>query len=555
MSPLAILRYGILAVTLTIGVLPHKASHSEDYHPLHPDVLAAVKRGSEYLATKKVHSLERHPQGVELLVALAMYKGDEAAGVEHPRIKRGIELAVEIASRFRAGQYNWVHDSMYSVPVAGMLLTSIDPVLYAEDIRAIRDNLIASQRPHGGFGYMQEGMYKQRGQGDISQTQYVTLCLWTFAQAGFEIPEDSLVKCLNFLETAQQPTGAWAYQYPPAGTDDSNATNSRTAAGLSAYLIASDTLGLFKNKVQSNPDEEGLVPSVFRRVDLSTKRKAASARVDITKVDSTIQKCMNWIQANPYRRAGYHYYYVYSQERYESFLELSRGTKSKSPPWYNTGVEDLFKLQNADGSWGTKSGDVDGELGPDTCTSFAILFLIRSTQRAIGQLHDDTLLGGHGLPEDPTSVVVRNGRILDKTVTTTIDDALKLLEDDSQLDGKDRLIPDQLVLPTDRKQRREQLTRFSRLMNSKDVLTRRFAAKLLGRGDDLEFVPSLIYGLSDPDQSVARSSENSLRLISRRLETHYLPKEGEITLNQRNGAMIQWREWYKTVRPDYVFAD
>src|SRR5690606_33339028 len=108
------------------------------------------------------------------------------------------------------------------------------------------------------------------------------------------------------------------------------------------------------------------------------------------------------------------------------------------------------------------------------------------------------------LPEDPTSIVVRNGRIQSKTISTNIDDALKLLDDENQAEGQERLIPEQLELPSDRKQRREQLTRFSRLMNSKDVNTRRFAAKLLGRGDDLEFVPALIYGLSDPDQTVAR---------------------------------------------------
>jgi hypothetical protein len=181
--------------------------------------------------------------------------------------------------------------------------------------------------------------------------------------------------------------------------------------------------------------------------------------------------------------------------------------------------------------------------------------LIRNTQKAIGELHDDVLFGGQGLPDDPSSVVVKNGKLMNKTATTNIDDALKMLESDGKAEGEDSLIPEQMSLPKDPKVRKDQLNRFSRLLNSQDPKARRFAAKILGRGDDLDFVPALIYALSDPDSQVPRFAEASLRLISRQLDTYHLPRDGKIGEGARVTAVLQWRKWYLTVRPDYVFVD
>jgi hypothetical protein len=196
-----------------------------------------------------------------------------------------------------------------------------------------------------------------------------------------------------------------------------------------------------------------------------------------------------------------------------------------------------------------------GDIIPqNVSTAFAVLFLIRSTQKAIGELHDDLLVGGSTLPDDP-NVVIQNGKIVKKTESTTMDDALKVLESEDQNEMKATLLPDKIVLPKNPKERKEYLARFARMMSSKDYNARRFAAKLLGRGDDLEFVPQLIFGLSDNDPVVPRNAEASLRLISRQLDTVFIPKEGKITEPQRISAILQWRKWYLTVRPDYVFID
>jgi hypothetical protein len=213
-------------------------------------------------------------------------------------------------------------------------------------------------------------------------------------------------------------------------------------------------------------------------------------------------------------------------------------------------VEQLIKAQGPDGSF-SMPGDI---ITSDVSTCFAILFLIRSTQKAIGELHDDTLAGGLGL-EDSGDVIFKNGKMIKKTEATTLDDAIKILDSDNKSDTPDSLVPEKIVLPKDPKVRKEYLSRFARLMRSKDYNVRRFASKLLGRGDDLDFVPDLIYGLSDGDSVVQRNSEASLRLISRQLDTYHLPKEGNISEPVRINATIRWQKWFLTVRPDYVFID
>ncbi len=544
----------LLVLCLSAG--PGLASQlsAQEYDPEHPVVLEMVKKGVDYLAGDDPDGYDAYQNGTDILSALAIHKAAPEIPLSTPRLRKGLEKSLEIADRFSKDAYYWSHESMYSIPVAGMLLCTIDAQEYSPQIQIIRDQLIAAQRPNGGFGYMQDGTYKEAGQGDISQTQYVTLCLWTMYQADFQIPEDALVRCMQFLESAQQQSGGWGYQYPSLGSD-SSVTNSRTAAGFSSFLIAGDTLGVFRSRYEEAQAEEGIVPRAFKRIDTSRRGKIANS-VNRDQIEAVVDRGVSWFAAHPYQRSTWHYYYVYSQERYESFLEVTKGKKIKSPDWYNAGVEELLKKQNTNGSWGTMPGDVDTSLGPDCSTSFALLFLIRSTQRAIGEMHDDVLLGGQGLPADPTAVVVKNGRIMDRTVASSIEDALKMFDEDSSAaERANALLPDQISIPTDPAERKEQLRRFSRLMNSRDVNARRFAARLLGRGDDLDFVPSLIYGLSDPDMMVARYSEASLRIIARQLDTYHLPREGDVDLNQKHNAMLRWREWYSSVRPDHIFVD
>ena len=78
---------------------------------------------------------------------------------------------------------------------------------------------------------------------------------------------------------------------------------------------------------------------------------------------------------------------------------------------------------------------------------------------------------------------------------------------------------------------------------------------MLGRGDDVDYVPSLIYALTDPDSVVPRYAEQSLRLISRQVDVYKIPREGDVSDTHRAEAVQYWKKWFKSVRPEYIFAN
>ena len=71
--------------------------------------------------------------------------------------------------------------------------------------------------------------------------------------------------------------------------------------------------------------------------------------------------------------------------------------------------------------------------------------------------------------------------------------------------------------------------------------------------DELRVVPALIFGLSDPDESVRKYARDGLRFISRRFEGYGMPDEP--TNAQVRQAQRKWRAWYLTMRPGFVFLD
>ncbi len=536
----------LLACTLVCNISLPQFALAEKYTPEHPVVQEMVRRGVAFLSSGAFLSGE----GINLLTGYTIYKVE--GNPDHPIVASAVAEARHLAATFAAGGNATEARSMYIPSLAGMLLASVDVEAHGVQIKQIRDFLLRSQKPHGGFGYTVPGPYINSG--DISQTQYVMLCLWTMGQLGIEVPDDVMARTITFLEAAQTNDGGWPYQFGGPNTEAGGTTNSLAAAGFSALLIAGDSLGMYRSKVAENQEEEGIIPTVFKRILPETQR--SKVNIDRNRLDNATKRGEAWHIANPYRRSQWHYYYVYSRERYESFLEITKGKPQKSPEWYNQAVETLQAAQGAKGSWGAES-DGDTPLAPEACTCFAILFLIRSTQKAIGALNEAYVKGGVVLPDDLTSVRALDGKIVSKTSTTSIDDALKMLEQDGKTDTEE-LVADKMRLATDPTQRKEQLNRFARLLSAKDPKTRKIAAKLLGRGDDLDVVPALIYTVStDPDPEVPRIAEQSLRLISRQLDTHHLPKDKSVKLSDqtKSKAGAEWKKWFSGLRPDYVFVD
>ena len=531
-----------LASVFLIGT--ETPAFAQKYTPDHPAVQEMVNRGMNFLANEPTAVDE----GETILVGYCAYKvnGDP----NDKLVKAGVAAALKLSQSLSSSTNRGGEQSMYVIALAAMILPSVDVDAYGGPTKQIRDFMLSVQKQNGGFGYLtgSNAVF-----GDISQTQYVMLSFWTMNQLGIEVPADAVAATANFLLASQENTGGWPYQYKSPGVTQMPPSNSLTAAGLSALLIGGDLLGLYRSKQQENQEEEGIIPLAFRRI--LSEAQLPKLNFDKSRVDASSKRSEAWFAANPYTRdVNFHYYYVYSRERYESFLEITKGKQSKSPDWYNDGVRMLMDAQDDKGAWGAK-GEVSTFLRPPVATAFAILFLIRSTQKAIGDLSEALNKGIGELPDDVTSIATSGGKIVNKNSATSIDEALKMLEDDSKADGEDALAPEKMLLATDPKQRQEQINRFVRLLNAKDYKARQVAAKMLGRGDSLDVVPSLIYALTDPDPRVPFYAEQSLRLISRQLDTYHLPKKEKISDQDKSRAAAQWKKWFLGLRPDYVFVD
>ncbi len=325
-------------------------------------------------------------------------------------------------------------------------------------------------------------------------------------------------------------------------------------AGIGATLIGADILGILGRRFAAEDDPD--IPKAFVRIDLLEKERERNKNGTTIKLDDikpTVERAVAWQQKNAYSSVGpraWYYYYRYSEERYESFLEvMSSKNRDKSPAWYNAGVTELKKFQEADGSWGRNQNDF---CPPEICTAFSILYLIRSTQKTIAKLNEGFTIGGYGLPKNAASVKRVGDRIVSEE-TASVEGLLEMMEKTGTDNVEVGLLPENLTLSKNPADRKAQVTRLSRLLRSEDWKSRRIAAKLLGRCEDINQVPELIYALTDADPMVPMIAEESLRLLTRKLTVRHL--DAEPTPEQKAEAANYWREWYVSMRPDYVFLN
>jgi HEAT repeat protein len=79
---------------------------------------------------------------------------------------------------------------------------------------------------------------------------------------------------------------------------------------------------------------------------------------------------------------------------------------------------------------------------------------------------------------------------------------------------------------------------------------RLLAVRALGRTGNLDYVPTLLYALTDPDPRIVLEARDGLRFISRNLSA-FDPPEG-FTDAQRFEAIAAWKKWYRSIRPSAV---
>ncbi len=79
---------------------------------------------------------------------------------------------------------------------------------------------------------------------------------------------------------------------------------------------------------------------------------------------------------------------------------------------------------------------------------------------------------------------------------------------------------------------------------------RLLAVRALGRTGNLDYVPTLLYALTDPDRRVVLEARNELRFISRNFDG--LGPPDDFTEQQRYAAIDAWKKWYRSIRPSAV---
>lgn len=533
------------------------AAPAAAYTPESPIVLQMVERGVQFIETAHQNP-EKYPEGdplgAKLLTAYTHHKVRQ--DVNHPIVREGLETAVALARSASSGGLPNRAKVTYEASVAILLMIDAGPQKYASEIQGLADALMAAQKPHGGFGYLSEQ------EGDTSQTQYVVLAMWTLDQADFEVPSEAMDAAVRYLLRTQDPSGRWGYKGQDSGMvgrlvrQDSRQSHSLTTAGIGSVLIGADFFQLWGSTRQVESDVEGLPPALKEKVDRQELQSRRSGfEIPPAGVMQFVGRTESWLQANPYRRPSgisWYYYYLYALERYKSFLEVAQGKQESEPAWYNQVVDELRGYQSPEGGWGV--GTDRSHSSAAVSTSFAVLFLIRSTKRAIGDLNEGILAGGYGLPKDTTNVRVEGTQIKGQPVAEAVTDLLSLLEDEDADSLETGSIPENLQLDEDPAERRRQLSRLERLARgSRSYQARRVATRLLGQSDELDVVPALIFGLTDPDPVVRRYARDGLRFISRRFEGFGLPDDP--TPQEVRAAVAAWRQWYTDLNPGYVFLD
>ncbi|MDC0935029.1 hypothetical protein OAS39_01995 [Pirellulales bacterium] len=504
-----------------------------------PEVLDLVEKGLAYLDGKTDKRL-----GGKCLIALAYKKGGRARN--DPQIVAAVEACKSHLGEMRAGR-SVDAQSIYSKALAVILLSELDAGAHRELINNYATLMYQHRKPHGGFGYLAEA------DGDTSQTQYAALASWELLQTGNSPNAGMVEACANWLLRTQGIDGVWGYRGRDPGKFERR-TQTRTspgmlAAGLSSVLICSDMLGILKPGGGTGDQTSGAseLPPELRPVESQKKRNvprlSGSGIVDIELVVKSWADGRAWFDANFSidNKSYYSYYYLYSLERYKSFEEHLEGDAPDEPEWYNKGFEYIKKTEREEGGWSSL-----GDSGAVCDTAFAVLFLLRSTKGSLGNLGEGTLIGGRGLPRDLNKVTLKNGKLVVEATPTAVDELLEMIDEGGGA-ALSALLDNPAALQVTNVGP-DEARRLQQIVRSGDAAERLLAVRALSRLRELDYAPTLIFAMSDPDPRIVREARDGLRFVSRRVNGYGL--SDDFKDRERYQVMDKWKQWYRFARPD-----
>ncbi|QDT69095.1 hypothetical protein MalM25_20230 [Planctomycetes bacterium MalM25] len=504
--------------------------------PTSPRVKKLIEAGLDSL--EKLPRLDNNSKelGGRAVVALALYKGGRK---KHPLVTKAVSECVGAAG-------GAARLDIYSHGLALILLSEIEPRKHRGAIEQYLEALAKKQKSHGGWGYA------ERPTGDTSQTQYVALGLWQAHRAGVEVESTLARGMIDWLNRTQAPNGAWGYQGAVADgktrVQQSGVTATMAAAGGASLMIGADLHGLLTDAALSSvgdlTDATGSadLPAGVQRAT-QTVSPLPNGGVDWPRVSDSIKACEKWMQVPKVASSQtYNCYYLYALERYQSFREARHNEIDLEPKWYEQGVTYLEGSQSQPGVW-------DRSCGPVVDTALAVLFMLRATQKSLqGGLGEGALVSGRGLPKNLATARLRRGQVIVEVEEVGVADFLKML-DKGESDRLDSLASDPSSLVVGDLSSAD-AERLESLLRTGEPEQRLVAARALGRAGDLDHVPALLYGMTDPDASVAIESRDALRFIARRPRGFGMPDN--YNDDQRYLALEQWKQWYQALRPEAI---
>lgn len=527
-----------------------KPKATKKYTTRSPEVLAMVKKGVEFLE-ENVHGDSGGRCGSAAMAGLAIYK---YTGESNHKAYKGIVQSIQtaVSEPMKKKDYQGCEIDNYSLGISLIFLTEVMPDKQEKLRQYLLDLLYFRMREYGGWGYMSGHLTHTA---DTSMTQYGCLSLWTLEQAGKPIRRAVLDKTCDWLLRTQDPSGAFGYQGKIGNAssyelvEQTGIRLSMVAAALGSLYICADTLELG----DAVPDEDEFADLALVQ-DEKAKERVYRAKVPRTQFAKTVKAGNAWFADNfdisMQTNKEYNYYYLYALERYMSFRELAEGKDEASPEWYNLGVEWLATKQEKNGSWAGAEETVSD-------TAFAVLFLLRSTKRSIEKAKDfgpGVLVSGRGLPKNMDNIQMRRGKVVPKVDTGVAGSLLDALGDPTN-ENFDSAVAALAEMPAELAQSAvsRHAAQMKELVSNPDPEARQAAVRALGKSNNLDCVPLLIYALTDPDPMIALAANDGLKNLSRRLSDFGL-KDG-FTEAQRALAIQRWKDWYLTLRPNAVFEE
>lgn len=344
------IRFASLFILFVAAALPAGAKEEESppAAPPKPEAVdEAIRKGVEFLKGEQARdgSFDRDLGSTGLAVSALAHSG----------VERG-DRSLDAGLRWLLA--NQGRPDTYGASLAVMALATVDRDTFAKRIRLLARLIAEGQCENGQWSYP---LRPGRSSGDNSNTQFALLALWYARGAGAKTDAEVFARTREFFLGSQNEDGGWGY----SAKERTKSYGSMVATGLVALAICragekARALGDAKNLEGEAVDRaKGWLGDHFA-VDANPEANfrlgggMRGARKEIT---------------DSYWR----FYWLWSLERAATIAKLKEiGGKD----WYAEGARALLAEQREDGSWvGSESALY--------ATSFALLFLSRSTRRAV----------------------------------------------------------------------------------------------------------------------------------------------------------------------------